>query len=158
MFHFFFNLMGNERWILYSNVGQKRLWDKWNEPLPTTPKTWLYPKKVMLCQWWDEKGVLYYELLLENQMNNSNKSCFQLDQLKAALNKSESESLSVVSNSLPPHGLYSPWNSPGKNARVGSHSFLQGVFPPRGWTQVSHIAGGFFTSWATRKAQEYWSG
>ena len=25
-------------------------------------------------------------------------------------------------------------------------------------TQVSHIAGGFFTSWATREAQEYWSG
>ena len=27
----------------------------------------------------------------------------------------------------------------------------------RNWTQVSHTAGGFFTSWATRKAQEYWS-
>ena len=25
-------------------------------------------------------------------------------------------------------------------------------------TQVSHIAGGFFTSWATREAQEDWSG
>ena len=62
-------------------------------------------------------------------MNNSNKSCFQLDQLKAALNKSESESLSVVSNSLPPHGLYSPWNSPGQNTGVGSLSLLQGVFP-----------------------------
>ena len=29
---------------------------------------------------------------------------------------------------------------------------------PRGQTQVSHISGGFFTSWATREAQEYWSG
>ena len=28
----------------------------------------------------------------------------------------------------------------------------------RDWTQVSHITGGFFTSWATREAQEYWSG
>ena len=26
------------------------------------------------------------------------------------------------------------------------------------WTQVSHIAGGFFTVWATREAQEDWSG
>ena len=25
-------------------------------------------------------------------------------------------------------------------------------------TQVSLIAGGFFTSWAPREAQEYWSG
>ena len=29
---------------------------------------------------------------------------------------------------------------------------------PRAQTQVSSIAGGFFTSWATREAQEYWSG
>ena len=29
---------------------------------------------------------------------------------------------------------------------------------PRGRTQVSHTAGGFFTSQATREAQEYWSG
>ena len=28
----------------------------------------------------------------------------------------------------------------------------------RDWTQVSCIAGGFFTSWATREAQEDWSG
>ena len=25
-------------------------------------------------------------------------------------------------------GLYSPWNSPGQNTGVGSHSFLQGIF------------------------------
>ena len=35
----------------------------------------------------DWKGVVYYELLLENQMINSNKYCSQLDQLKAALDK-----------------------------------------------------------------------
>ena len=29
---------------------------------------------------------------------------------------------------------------------------------PRDQTQVSRIAGGFFTSWVTREAQEYWSG
>ena len=40
-----------------------------------------------------------------------------------------SESRSVVSDSLQPHGLYSPWNSPGQNTGVGSHSFLQGIFP-----------------------------
>ena len=30
-----------------------------------------------------------------------------------------SESCLVVSNSLQPHGLYSPWNSPGQNTEVG---------------------------------------
>ena len=36
--------------------------------------------------------------------------------------------------------------------------FLRGSSQPRNWTQVSHIASRFFTSWAIRKAQEYWSG
>ena len=37
-------------------------------------------------------------------------------------------------------------------------SFSRGSSQLRDQTQVSHIAGGFFTSWATREAQEYWSG
>ena len=34
--------------------------------------------------------------------------------------------------------------------------FCRGSSQPRGQTQVSHTAGRFFTSWATREAQEYW--
>ena len=101
----------------------------------------------------------------------------------------------LLSNvSLQPDGLYSPWDSPGKNTGVGFCSLLQGIFPTLGsnpgllhcrWilyclssrksfaygvpfsrrssqsrdqTQVSCIAGGFFTSWVTREPQEYWSG
>ena len=45
--------------------------------------------------------------------------------------ESESESRSVVSRSLRPHGLYSPWNSPGQNTGGGSPSLLQGIFPTR---------------------------
>ena len=36
--------------------------------------------------------------------------------------------------------------------------FSKGSFQPRDWTQVSCITGRFFTSWATKEAQEYWSG
>ena len=39
--------------------------------------------------------------------------------------KSESECCSVMSNSLQPSGLYSPWNFPGQNIGVGSRSPLQ---------------------------------
>ena len=45
---------------------------------------------------------------------------------------SESESRSVVSYSLCPHGLYSPWNSPGQNTGVGSLSLFQVFFPTQG--------------------------
>ena len=40
--------------------------------------------------------------------------------------------VSVVSDSLRPHGLYSPWNSPGQNTGVGSLSLLQGNLPNPG--------------------------
>ena len=46
--------------------------------------------------------------------------------------ESESESCSVMSDSLQPHGLYSPWNSPGQNTGVGSLSLLQGIFLTQG--------------------------
>ena len=82
---------GDEKWKLYNNVEEKRSWGKRNEPPPTTPKAGPLPKKVMLCIWWDWKGVLYYELLLENETINSNKYCSQLDQLKAALNEKPPE-------------------------------------------------------------------
>ena len=42
------------------------------------------------------------------------------------------ECLSVVPNSLRPHGLYSPQNSPGQNTEMGSLSLLQGIFPTQG--------------------------
>ena len=46
----------------------------------------------------------------------------------------ESESCSVVSNSLWPHGLYSPWNSPGQNAEWVALPFSRGFFRLREWT------------------------
>ena len=43
-----------------------------------------------------------------------------------------SESCLVMSNSLQPHGIYSPWNSLGQNTGMGSLSLLQGIFPTKG--------------------------
>ena len=42
------------------------------------------------------------------------------------------ETHSVVPGSLQTHRLSSPWNSPGHNIRVDSHSLLQGTFPTQG--------------------------
>ena len=63
----------------------------------------------------------------------------------------------VMSNSLRPHRLHSTWNSLGQNTGMGSLSLLKGSSQPKDPTQVSRIAGRFFTSWATREAQEHWS-
>ena len=64
---------------------------------------------------------------------------------------SETESRSAMSNSLGPQGLCSPW--------IHQARILEWVAFLFSWNrmQVSCIAGRFFTSWATREAQEYWS-
>ena len=53
----------------------------------------------------------------------------------------EPRSPSLQTDSLPAE----PQGKP-KNTGVGSLFLLQGIFPPRDRTQVSHIAGRFFTS------------
>ena len=69
-------------------------------------------------------------------------------------------------------GLYEKWsvwlfatswtiqsmNFPGQNTGVGGLSLFQGIFPTQGSNPGLHIVDRFFTSWATREAQEYWSG
>ena len=45
-----------------------------------------------------------------------------------SFSESESESRSVVSDSLWPYRLYTPWNSPGQDTGVGSLSLLQRIF------------------------------
>ena len=67
----------------------------------------------------------------------------------------ESESCSVVSDSV------IPWTVGILQARIlewVALCFFRGSSQSRDQTQVSHIANRFFTSLATREAQEYWSG
>ena len=46
--------------------------------------------------------------------------------------------------------LLCPWDSPGKNTGMDAIPFSRGSSQLRDQTQVSCIAGGFFTIWATR--------
>lgn len=76
---------------LYNNVKRKKLWTKRGDAPLTTTKAGLHPKKLMLCIWWDFKGIVYYELLLENETFDSVKYCSQLTNLKQALDRKRSE-------------------------------------------------------------------
>ena len=60
------------------------------------------------------------------------------------------ESRSVVSDSLGPHGIYSPWNFRAWILEWVVFPFSRGSSQPRDWTQVSCTAGGFVTIWAFR--------
>ena len=57
-----------------------------------------------------------------------------------------------------PRELYSPWNSPGQNIRVGSLSLLQGVFSTQGSDPGLPHCRWILYQLRHREAQEYWSG
>ena len=64
---------------------------------------------------------------------------------------------SVVSDSLLLYGLQParllcPWDSPGKNPRVGCHAFLQGLFSPQGLNPSLLLHRWILHCWPTREA------
>ena len=72
--------------------------------------------------------------------------------------KSESESRSVMLTLCHPMDYTGHEIIQAKIIEWVAFPFSRGSAQPSDWTQVSRIAGRFFSSWATREAQEYWSG
>lgn len=82
---------GDEKWVTYDNIVRKRSWSKRGEAAQTVAKPGLTAKKVLLCIWWDWKGIIYYELLPYGQTLNSDLYCQQLDRLKLAIDQKRPE-------------------------------------------------------------------
>ena len=131
---------GNQSWIFIGRTDAEApiLW-------PPDEKSRLIGKDSVAGKEWgqEEKGVTKDEMI---------GWCH-------GLNWCESESFSVMSDSLQPHGLYSYWNSSGQNTGVGSLSLLQGIFPTQGWNpglphcrwilyQLSHQESPRILEWA----------
>lgn len=76
---------GDEKWVLYVNVTHKRQWRDPDQPPLSDAKADLHPKKVMLCVWWDFKGILYFELLPTGQTINAEVYSDQLQILSDAI-------------------------------------------------------------------------
>ena len=55
------------------------------QPAKSTAKPNIHGAKVMLCIWWDQKGVLYYELLKPSETINGERYRTQLICLKRAI-------------------------------------------------------------------------
>ncbi|GFV34182.1 histone-lysine N-methyltransferase SETMAR [Trichonephila clavipes] len=84
-------ITGDEKWVTYNNIVRKRSWPKRGEAAQTVTKPGLTARKVLLCIWWDWKGIIYYELLLYGQTLNLDIYCQQLDRLKLAIDQKRPE-------------------------------------------------------------------
>ena len=95
-------------------------------------------KKLYTLSCWGCGNEHSHVLLVEIQINTAlgraiwnteqNLKCSAIPPQRTYLT-GESESCSVMSDSLWSHGLYSPWNFPSHNTGVGRHSLLPGIFP-----------------------------
>ena len=88
--------MDDEKWIVYNNVEVKRLWGK----QMNHHQGWFSSKDSDVVCMVGLEGV-YYELLLEKQSIISNKSCSQLDKLKAILEQKASGISQQKTHTLP---------------------------------------------------------
>jgi len=76
---------GDEKWVLYVNIHRRRQWLASTEKPLSEVKADLHPKKVLLCVWWDIMGMLYFELLENNQTITAEIYSQQLQRLREAL-------------------------------------------------------------------------
>jgi [histone H3]-lysine36 N-dimethyltransferase SETMAR len=76
---------GDEKWIHYENPKRKYAWVWPGEAVPSTSKPNIHRSKTMLSVWWDQRGIIYFELLESNEKITGESYRKQLIRLKRAL-------------------------------------------------------------------------
>lgn len=87
----FLHVTGDEKWIYFENPKRKRSWVTPGEPSTSTARPNRYGRKTMLCVWWDQKGMIYYELLKPGKTVNSERYRQQMIDLNQALREKRPE-------------------------------------------------------------------
>lgn len=75
----------DEKWITYDNVTKKKQWLSKNETPISTPRPGLTLRKIMLCVWWDIRGIIHYELLKPGNTVTAEVYCQQIERLNEKL-------------------------------------------------------------------------
>ncbi len=78
---------GDEKWIYYDNPGKRKQWLSPDQAPIAMPKPEVHQKKAMLCVWWDQKGIIHYELLEPKQTVDANLYSDQLMRLSQAMDE-----------------------------------------------------------------------
>jgi len=72
-------ITGDEKWIYYDNPKRLKAWVMPSEPGPSTPKRNIHASKIM-CIWWDQRGIIYYELLKPSETITGD--CYRLQLIR----------------------------------------------------------------------------
>ena len=65
-------MTGDEKWIYFQNPKRKK---SWVDPAQSSTSSSInrFRRKTMLCVWWDQEGVIYYELLKPGETVNAHR-------------------------------------------------------------------------------------
>ncbi|UYV77380.1 hypothetical protein LAZ67_15000798 [Cordylochernes scorpioides] len=96
-------------------------------PKPT-PRPNRFGKKAMLCIWWDQTGVVYFQLLKPGKMVNTSRYEQQMHSLREALNEKRPEWREKHNNLILQHD-----NAPAHNATV-----VKNTIKDLGWELLPH--------------------
>ena len=84
-------ITGDEKWIYFENPKKKKSWVDPGQPSTSTARPNRFGKKTMLCVWWDQQGMVYYELLKPGETVNAHRYHQQMMKLRRAINDKRPE-------------------------------------------------------------------
>src|SRR5690625_2253179 len=138
---------GDEKWIYFENPKRRASWVSPGQPSTSTARPNRYGRKTMLCVWWDQKGIIYYELLKPGETVNTDRYQQQMVDLNRALRekrpeyhrrqhkvillhdnapshaaKRTRETIEAFEWEILPHAAYSPDLARSEEARVGKQA------------------------------------
>ncbi|GFX50826.1 mariner Mos1 transposase [Trichonephila clavipes] len=76
---------GDEKWVRYDNPKGRKSWGYPGHASTSTAKPTIHGSKVVLSIWWDQLGVVYYELLKPTETITGDRYRTQLMRLSRAL-------------------------------------------------------------------------
>ncbi|UYV84348.1 hypothetical protein LAZ67_X001914 [Cordylochernes scorpioides] len=94
-------------------TGHEASWGLPGQFSKQTPRPNRFGKKAMLCIWWDQTGVVYFELLKPGKMVNTSRYEQQMHSLREALNEKRPEWREKHNNLILQHD-----NAPAHNTTV----------------------------------------
>ena len=81
---------GDEKWIYFQNPKRKKSWVDPAQSSISSSRPNRFGRKMMLCVWWDQESVIYYELLKPSETVNAHRYHQQLIRLHRVLREKRS--------------------------------------------------------------------
>ena len=100
---------GDEKWVYFSNPKRKRSYGPPGHKPKTTAKPNRFGRKAMLCVFWDQRGMIWYELLKPGETVDGARYQRQLADLNSAIHRKRPEyadrrhKVIFLDDNAPPH-------------------------------------------------------